>query len=260
MRSTKRGPRWPFPTTRRPALREAPVPDSLDTRWPSRKLDSLVERLADARGGRVVFVSHCLLNENVRYLGGATRSGPLESLLDRCRIEGLGICQMPCPEQHAWGGVRKRHALRLYGIGPLELAAVRALTLVVAGYTRVRYRQLARRIANDIADYQRSGLEVVEVLGVGASPSCGVSTTLPLGPTLEAIAACNPVTLTADGFNEQVIRAGVTAGRGLFIEELARQLRRRRLHVSMREHDLLRELDMARPNRGGAAQPEPARQ
>jgi hypothetical protein len=28
----------------------------------------LSERLADARGKQVAFVSHCLLNENVRYL------------------------------------------------------------------------------------------------------------------------------------------------------------------------------------------------
>lgn len=32
---------------------------------------------ADARSGRVLFVSHCLLNQNVRHLGGATRPGAL---------------------------------------------------------------------------------------------------------------------------------------------------------------------------------------
>jgi hypothetical protein len=31
----------------------------------------LIERLADARSNKVIFVSHCLLDENVRYLGGA---------------------------------------------------------------------------------------------------------------------------------------------------------------------------------------------
>lgn len=31
--------------------------------------------MADARSGQVVFVSHCLLNQNTRYLGGAVCPG-----------------------------------------------------------------------------------------------------------------------------------------------------------------------------------------
>ena len=38
---------------------------------PNRKLEQLQRALADKRSRRVVFVSHCILNENVRYLGGA---------------------------------------------------------------------------------------------------------------------------------------------------------------------------------------------
>ena len=34
---------------------------------------ALLEKLRDERGRRVVFLSHCLLDENVRYLGGAFR-------------------------------------------------------------------------------------------------------------------------------------------------------------------------------------------
>jgi hypothetical protein len=35
----------------------------------------LLERLKDERSKRVIFVSHCWLNENTRYLGGAFRPG-----------------------------------------------------------------------------------------------------------------------------------------------------------------------------------------
>ena len=35
------------------------------------KLEELQRALADERSRRVVFVPHCILNENVRYLGGA---------------------------------------------------------------------------------------------------------------------------------------------------------------------------------------------
>lgn len=39
------------------------------------KSQVLRNRLRDGCGGRVVFVSHCVLNENVRYPGGAARQG-----------------------------------------------------------------------------------------------------------------------------------------------------------------------------------------
>ena len=62
-------------------------------------VQQLVERLRDARGRRVVFLSHRLLNENTRWLEGQ-----------------LGIVQMPCSEQQAWGGVLKRSLPAGYGL------------------------------------------------------------------------------------------------------------------------------------------------
>ena len=36
-------------------------------------------------------------------------------ILAQCVDLGLGIVQLPCPEEQAWGGVLKRHLLRAYG-------------------------------------------------------------------------------------------------------------------------------------------------
>ena len=55
----------------------------------------LSERLRDERGRRVVFVSHCLLNENTRYLGGAFHSGAVPEIAELQRL-GIGIHQMRC--------------------------------------------------------------------------------------------------------------------------------------------------------------------
>jgi hypothetical protein len=67
--------------------------------------EQLVRQLADARSGRVVFLSHCLLNENTRYLGGACVAGCLPEVVQPCLEQRLGMVQLPCPEQLAWGGV-----------------------------------------------------------------------------------------------------------------------------------------------------------
>lgn len=200
---------------------------------------------ADARSGRVAFVSHCLLNENVRYPGGATCPGAVPGVLERYLHDGIGLCQMPCPEQRAWGGVRKRHLLRLYGRRPLRWRPVRRTMLALGNaWTRRVYRRLARRVADDIADYLRSGFEVVEIVGVGGSPSCGVSTTLDLD---RAIAAMARIDATTDmrSANRDVVIDNVTPGRGLFIECLDRELAARNVRITHIEHDLIAELTRA---------------
>jgi hypothetical protein len=39
------------------------------------RLELLCDRLQDERSGKVLVLSHCLLNQNVRYLGGAVHPG-----------------------------------------------------------------------------------------------------------------------------------------------------------------------------------------
>lgn len=200
----------------------------------------------DARGGRVVFVSHCLLNENVRYPGGATRAGAVAEVVESCLQSGAGICQMPCPEQVAWGGVRKRYVLWLADFPPLQRRMARRL-LVTVGlcWTRVRYRRLARRVAGDVAANIAAGVEVIEIVGVGASPSCGVTNTLDVEAALAAMSARARCPTEPAVFNRDVVLANVRPGSGLFIEALARALRRRNLTVRFVEHDLVAELDSA---------------
>ncbi len=206
----------------------------------------VVGRLADARSGRVVFVSHCLLNENVRFLGGATRPGAISEVLDPYVADGVGIVQLPCPEQRAWGGVLKGSMLRVYGRPILRRQPVRRVFVALARWvTAFEYAHLARRAAAEIADYVTSGFEVVEVVGVGASPSCGVTTTVDLDGAIAAMAGCDRGSLDPALVCDRVVGANVVAGDGMFIAELRRRLARRGIEVRFREHDLLAELRAA---------------
>lgn len=186
-------------------------------------------QLDDARSRRVVFVSNCLLDQNVRYLGGAEAPGVVPSAIERFVREGVGLRQMPCPEQIAWGGVMKRLILRAYGAG--WAYRLRAIVLpVFLLYTRVRYWRIARRVAAEIADFVRSGVEVVGVVGVGDSPSCGVDHTLDLRRSL-------PVVASAATFDKRAVRSLLERGQGLFVAALRKQLRRRRLSIPFWEHE-----------------------
>lgn len=203
----------------------------------------LLDQLRDERSRRVVLVSHCLLNENTRYAGGATRPGAVVEIVDELIAGGYGIHQLPCPERRAWGGVLKRHSLLLYDSKGGPLYAVRGVLLgAFTWWTKVIYRRLASRVARDVGDYRRAGSTVAGIVGIGASPSCGVLTTVDLRASLEVVAACPAAALTREVMNDQVVLGCRRRGQGLFIEALDRELRRRRLAVPAFEHDLAAEL------------------
>jgi uncharacterized protein YbbK (DUF523 family) len=187
----------------------------------------------------VVFVSHCILNENVRYLGGAARRRSIDEVVDGFQAVGVGICQMPCPEQRAWGGVAKRYLIPMYGSeGTVRYRLRHPLTMVFLWRTRWVYARLARRVVRDIADYARSGFEVTGVVGVGASPSCGVFHTLDVPRSLEVIAGCQVTAADARRFNTALMASARIDGAGYFIRALRRGLARRGLTIPFQEHDL----------------------
>lgn len=203
----------------------------------------LLAKLVDERGRRVVFVSHCLLNQNVRYLGGAFRSGAVEEVVEGFLRRGVGIQQMPCPEQRAWGGVLKRWILPVYGSGGTISGRLRraALPLFLA-YSRWIYRRMAAAVVRDMEDYLRAGFEVVGIVGIGGSPSCGVRQRLDLAAAAEVLAAADLDRLDREALNREAIAANVVAGEGLFMAAVRRQVQRRHLEVRFLEHDLLAEM------------------
>ena len=202
------------------------------------RLNTLPEGVRDARAGKVVFVSHCLLNQNVRYLGGAFRPAAVDEVIEAFRRDGVGICQLRCPEEVAWGGVLKRGLLAMVGSrGTLRYALRRPLLALFGWYTRTVYRRLAAAAGRQIADYVRSGFEVVGVVGVADSPSCAVMRTLDLYGALDAIADVPLASLTTRVMNERVVAANTVRGQGWFIAALSRWLGRRHLSVPFFEID-----------------------
>lgn len=202
-----------------------------------------IPSLQDQRSKRVVFLSHCILNENVRYLGGACRAGCIREIIDQCIGDDLGIVQMPCPEQRTWGGVLKRYLLMTYGLKhqhPVIYRLSGILLPLAVRYTRLMYRHMARQVANQIENYLTSDFSVIAVVGIDGSPSCGVNTTIDLR-------RCDPILraqvdeLTPEKINRLLWRAG-GPGTGIFMDELRKELRRRHLSVPFLAHNLWDEM------------------
>lgn len=116
--------------------------------------------MTDARSRTVVFVCHCLLNQNAKVEPLAHYPGAFEPLVRRLLDAGVGIAQLPCPELAHHGVAR-----------PLGSDTVEQ-------YDTPGYREVCRAIAaqtvGQVGAYQREGYPVACVLGVEGSPSCSV--------------------------------------------------------------------------------------
>lgn len=148
----------------------------------------------DRRSRRVAFVTHCWLNLNTRFPGGGTHAGAVPAVAQALVDSGVGIAQMPCPELRCFG-------LEKYTFGALGAEQVRE-----------SFRRTAGEVLEDLAAYQRLGYEVVAIIGMDPSPSCGVT---------RAKGKRALLGLDSD--------TGEAPGPGVFIEELRRSAQERHL-------------------------------
>ena len=133
--------------------------------------------------------------------------------------------------------------LRAYGLIDTRLYRFRTVLFgLFLASTRLRYRLLARRVAREIKQYRDAGVAVAGVVGIGASPSCGVHTTLDMRRSFETIAACPLAAVDRAMINERVVTACRVPGEGLFVRALRKQLRRRKIEIPFLEHDLIAEM------------------
>lgn len=206
------------------------------------KMKLLQQKLVDERGKKVVFVSHCLLNENTRYLGGATRSGGVDELIDRLQEKGIGIVQMKCPEQKAWGGVLKKEMLTAYGAKEISSFFKKIYIKNFIKKTKRIYQILANDVVEEIEDYKNSGFEIIGIITVKGSPSCGLSASLDLEKSAIFLTNMDIGEINKDYLNSELYKNYLSDKQGLFIEALKNALKSCHLDVPFLEHDLIDEL------------------
>jgi hypothetical protein len=107
--------------------------------------------------------------------------------------------------------------------------------------TRAVFARLGRRVARQIADYVDAGVDVVGIVGIDGSPSCGVRTTIDLRRSLPLFAALDAERMTREDVNA-CVRSSIGSGTGLFIAALKTSLVRRGISVPFVAHDLLAEM------------------
>ena len=143
------------------------------------------------RSKKVVFVSHCILNQNARAMGREKAAGAIRELVELLSDADVGIVQIPCPQME-------------FGNSAVGRKAKEKGTLDTKSY-RSACKKMSASILKQIESYLAKNYKVVGVLGVELSPTCGVHQ-------------------ISNGSRN-------VPGKGIFFEEFENEMRKKRFQV-----------------------------
>jgi predicted secreted protein len=158
----------------------------------------------DARSKSILFVAHCILNQNSISDGTATCPASVKEIVELASASQVGIVQMPCPELLCLGLDRGNADGGAY---PVVEENTRIRQMMSRRPAAAKLKPLIRQLVFQIVEYRKYGFDVRGIVGINRSPSCGVDT-------------------TSDN-NQEV------EGEGIFIEALRRELEKNGLAVAM---------------------------
>lgn len=114
--------------------------------------------MKDKRSGKIVVLSHCLLNVHSLEDNLAIYRGLEEEVIELLIKKGVGIYQIPCPEMELSGIFRKALPKESY-----DHPKIRSV-----------YHKLGEKITHALEWYVKKGYEIKAVLGAEGSPTCGI--------------------------------------------------------------------------------------
>jgi predicted secreted protein len=128
----------------------------------------------DKRSKKVIFVAHCILNQNTKLDMCAHYPGPIKETIQYLMDQGYGIIQLPCPELMYLGLARQTDEA---AHPTVEQEDTRIARRMREDKARALFQQIADDILFQIEEYRQNGFEVAGLVGINGSPTCGVDTT-----------------------------------------------------------------------------------
>ena len=129
---------------------------------------------SDGRSRRVIFLAHCLLNQNAISDGTAEVPAAHRELLRVVLNAQVGIVQLPCPELCCLGLDRGDPQ---GGERPVVVENTRIRRAMGQPEAAARLRELTDQMVRQVGEYRKHGFAVLGIVGVDRSPCCGVNTT-----------------------------------------------------------------------------------
>jgi hypothetical protein len=201
---------------------------------------------SDARQGRIVFVSQCILNQNLRFPGIALFPGACADVVDLFVKSGIGIEPIPCMERLGWGGVSRKGYFRYQPLilryaGTPYFRLVRPLVRLWLYRYRLRCARHAKAVVRYIRDYVESGYTVIGIVAVNDSPTDGVTRTIDLVGAAERLAAggVDPGVMNDPNLKTmaRIMPLLCTQGTGILTARFMRELKRKKTYVKIVGYD-----------------------
>ncbi|TAL35010.1 MAG: hypothetical protein EPN93_11190 [Spirochaetes bacterium] len=201
-----------------------------------------VVKYKDHRSGRVVFISQCIANQNLRFPGIAVTAGVCRELVEMLAAGGAGIETIPCLERIGWGGIARTGFIKYQ---PYLLARHRApVSRIITLFARLWLWNYGRRCGREAAkivscmeDYLRQGYVIDGIISVDDSPTDGVTHTIDL---LRSSAKIRSGTfdagkvLSADiSLMKEILPALCERGEGIFMRTLKARLKKKAVQVKI---------------------------
>jgi len=127
----------------------------------------------DARSKKVVIVAHCVLNQNARIDTCATAPAVFPKVVEALVERDIGILQYPCPELGFLGMGRQGQDCASWD-GSYEHESGEVYDQMIVPEGREYLRGIADSLVYQIKEYTKYDFKVLGVLGILASPTCGV--------------------------------------------------------------------------------------
>jgi predicted secreted protein len=117
--------------------------------------------VCDIRSGRIMFLSHCCLNQNAKVRGIAKYPGSIRPLLELMLDNDVAIYQMTCPEMTYIGAMRWGYVKDQYN-SPMF---------------RRHCLKLATEVLDQAEEYTRNEYKILGFVMIDGSPVCGLNKT-----------------------------------------------------------------------------------
>ena len=161
------------------------------------------------RNRKIVLLSHCILNVNSKVEDIASYSGAMEKIVMYLIQQGIGFIQLPCPEMTLYGMKRWGHVKEQFD-NP---------------FYRRHCKSIFENFVDQIKEYQKNDYEILGLIGIDGSPSCGVSETCSGN-------WCGEMMNEAD-YLEKMKTLKTINSQGVFIEEIHKALQAEYIQIPM---------------------------
>ena len=128
----------------------------------------------DGRSKKVVFIAHCLLNQNAISDGTAVCPAAYKGLIELFLNEDVGIIQLPCPELCCLG-IDRGNVNGAEDDVVVENTRIRKE--MQSKDTNIKLQRLVDYVMLQIFEYHKYGFKIVGIIGANRSPNCGVDST-----------------------------------------------------------------------------------